>query len=170
MSQSIKEIKIRIHDENDLYDPLDPDKQYLSDDVISYIEKRYSEKTDYGKVNIHIISDKPVNTDRVKEAFHTYIENEKNSLEKEQHLASIRQIRLFVIGIIFISVWLIMSANIENILVEVLSIIGSFAIWEAADIWIVGKPEIHVKKRVLQRLQETNICISINTVTSDKQK
>jgi hypothetical protein len=98
-----------------------------------------------------------------------YIENEKNALKKKQHLASIRQVRLFVIGIIFISIWLIISANIENILVEVLSIIGSFAIWEAADIWIVGKPEIRVKKRILQRLQETNICITINTVTS-KQK
>lgn len=169
MSQNIKEIKVRIHDEDDLYDPLDPDKLYLSQDVISYIEQRYSEKRDYGKVNIHIISDKPVHTDRVKEAFHVYIENEKNALNKEQHLASTRQIRLFVIGIIFISIWLIISANIENILVEVLSIIGSFAIWEAADIWIVGKPEIRVKKRILQRLQETNICITINTVTS-KQK
>lgn len=163
MSQSVNEIKIRIHEESDLYDSLDPEQQYLSDDVISYIENRYSEKAEYGRISIHIISDKPVNTDRVKEAFRKYAENETNALDKEKHMASIRQIRLFLIGVLFISVWLIASARIENVGVEVLSVIGSFAVWEAADIWIVGKPEIRWKKRRLQRLQETKICITINT-------
>ncbi len=163
MSQSVNEIKIRIHEENDLYDPLDPDQKYLSEDVISYIEKRYSEKTEYGITNIHIISDKPVHSDRVKEAFHRYIENEQIAAQKDQHMTSVRQLRLFIIGVLFISLWLIVSANIENVGVEVLSIIGSFAIWEAADIWIVGKPEIRWKKRRLQRLKDTKIRITINT-------
>ena len=37
------EISIKIHEENDLYNPLDPDCSLHSDDVVSFIIRRYQE-------------------------------------------------------------------------------------------------------------------------------
>ena len=36
-----EEIKLRIHEESDLFSPLDPDQQILSEDVISYLHTKY---------------------------------------------------------------------------------------------------------------------------------
>lgn len=151
-------ISIRIHEESDLYHPLDPDQKLLSDDVISYLERKYGEDSQIGrKMVIQIISDQPVNEENVRSCFHAYVDQESNSLVKEQHRIRIRQLRLFLIGIFFIAIWLYFSMKKENIFVEVLSIIGSFAVWEAADIWIVESPELRIRKRRTDRLHDTEI-------------
>ena len=54
------EIKIKIHEEADLYNPLDPEGSELSDEVISYMVRKYQEKGRKEKHIIHIISDEPV--------------------------------------------------------------------------------------------------------------
>ena len=69
----------------------------------------------------------------------------------------VKQLWLFLVGIAFIGFWLLLAANIESIAVEVLSIIGSFAIWEAANIWIVEAPKMRIHKRLLERLKNTRI-------------
>lgn len=43
MTETFK-IKLRIHSENELYNPFDEDHKTLSSDVIDYIYERYKEK------------------------------------------------------------------------------------------------------------------------------
>ena len=64
------EIKLKIHEEADLFSPLDPDQIHLSDDVISYLNRNYilMYKNKKGKYAIHIFSDTPVNENHIKEA------------------------------------------------------------------------------------------------------
>ena len=61
-----EEIKLRIHEESDLFSPLDPDQQILSEDVISYLHPKYrmmylKYQTKSGNYVLHIFSDTPVN-------------------------------------------------------------------------------------------------------------
>ncbi len=64
---------------------------------------------------------------------------------------------MFLIGIIFIMLWIFIGASIEAVGAEVLSIIGSFAIWEAANIWIVDNPEIDLEIKRLKRVEQAEI-------------
>ena len=61
-------VKIKIHEESDLYAEMDPDHKMLSDDTISYFERVYLRK--HRKIEedyvINITSDVPVNEERVK--------------------------------------------------------------------------------------------------------
>ena len=66
-----REIKLRIHEESDLFSPYDPDQMQLSEDMISYLKcksemmlKKYKEV-----YTLHIFSDTPVNEDKVRNAF-----------------------------------------------------------------------------------------------------
>ncbi len=36
-----REIKLKIHDESELYSPMDPDQKMLSGDVIDYLSRRF---------------------------------------------------------------------------------------------------------------------------------
>lgn len=56
----------------------------------------------------------------------------------------------------FIAAWLF-TASSDRIFVEVLSIIGSFAVYEAANIWISEKPHIRLVKYRLKKLENTEI-------------
>lgn len=152
------EIKIRIHEEDDLYNPLDPDRELISDDVVDYVERKYSEDFDpLDRIVITVISDVPLEEERVRENFRHYMQDEQEILSKEQHRTAVKQAWLFLVGIIFIAVWLVFAVNTDNVFIEVLSIIGSVAMWEAADIWIVEAPETRIRKRRLQRLEDTEI-------------
>lgn len=162
MEEKVCEIGLHIHAENDLYHPLDPDQKLLSDEVISYLQRKYSDDAQFGKkMVIRIVSDIPVNEEHVRQSFHDWINSECRSLEKEQHRIRIRQLRLFLIGIFFIAIWLYFAMTKDNVFVEVLSIIGSFAVWEAADIWIVERPEIRIQKKRTDRLHETKIRFTV---------
>ena len=54
------EVKIRINEESDLYEPLSPDIE-LSSDGISYLEQKIDERNRGERVLFHIISAEPVN-------------------------------------------------------------------------------------------------------------
>ena len=111
---------------------------------------------------IHIYSDTPVDEERVKRNIRRYTEDEGKIMKRKQQRSRIKQLWLFAIGIAFIAFWLFIASKTENILVEVLSIIGSFAVWEAANIWIVEVPEMKLYRRRLMRLEETEILITVS--------
>lgn len=147
------DIKLVIHDENVLYNPLD--RTVISNDVALFIKDRISEI--HSSLNLGIISDEPVDIERLKKAIDTYVQTEKRKLDFELRWNSLRQLRLFLIGIAFIALWLFASSKIKEIWLEVLSIIGSFAVWEAANIWVIDKPDIRIKKRLLRLLGSAEI-------------
>lgn len=152
------EIRIKVNREEELYDPFDPDMEVLSSDAADYIIKRFEEKAKIGdEPVIKVISSNPLNKERVKSAFTLFIDGKISVLEKEQKRTIIKQIGLFLIGIAFIALWLILASSIKNIAAEVLSIIGSFAVWEAANIWIVEAPKLRLEKRLLKRLKDTKV-------------
>jgi len=143
------EIKIKIHEEADLYNPLDPEGSELSDEVITYMVRKYQEKGRKEKHIIHIISDEPVDEEKVRNSFLAYSTKEEMIFGNVRNRTTLKQFTLFVVGILFISLWLFASSRTENLLVEILSIIGSFALWEAADIWIVEKPVMRIEEKRL---------------------
>ena len=156
------EIKVHVHEEADLYNPFDPDQVLLSDDVVSYILRKYEERPDVREKHvIHIYSDSPVDEERVRQNIRHYTEEEGMMMKRQQQRSRVKQLRMFIIGLAFIAFWLFLAAKSENILVEVLSIIGSFAVWEAANIWIVEVPELKLNRRRLARLEETEIWITV---------
>ena len=150
-------IRLKISEEKDLYHPLDADWQLWNDDVVSYVMHKYSEKHFGEKPELYIVSDQPVNDKRVRASFQKQMTAEMELLKKEKRMSNIKQLRLFLIGLVFISLWLFLSARMDGVWPEVLSIVGSFSVWEAANIWIVGKPELRMRKRRLQYLAETEI-------------
>ena len=155
------EVKIKIREEAELYNPLDPEQTMLADDVITYVTRKYDEADRSERFRIHIFSDNPVNEDRVRENFRINMEHQQDIETKEMKTASLKQLWLFFIGVFFIAAWLFAASMTENLGVEVLSIIGSFAVWEAANIWIVEKPYIRLRKLVLYSLSKTEIKFTI---------
>ena len=57
----------------------------------------------------------PIDVERLKRAINTYVETEKRKLGFELKWNSLRQLRLFLIGIAFLALWLYASSITEGI-------------------------------------------------------
>lgn len=88
--------------------------------------------------------------------------------KREWKLSSIKQWRLFVIGIIFFVLGITLHNAFNSVSLEILSIIGSFAVWEAANIILLEKPQNKVEHIKLEKLLETEILISDNNLENAK--
>ena len=163
------EIRIKIHDEADLYEPFDPDGSLLSEDVVSYFSRRFQERAVGEAASLRIISDVPVNEERVRANIRSYAMGALEQNAREQRKYSLKQLYLVLIGLAFIALWLVLKRTTEGIGSEVLSIIGSFAVWEAANIWIVEKPALRLSKHRLKGLADMEVLFSIDAAQDGEQ-
>ena len=157
------EINLRIHSEDELYNPFDEEHQTISSDVIDYLYSRYQEKDLRDKLTVHIISDDPIDVDNLQAAFRGYLNSLQKTLAKERRKNAVKQIWMFGIGVLFIGSGLIMSDRLPALSGEIISTIGAFSMWEAASIWIVENPKNRISRRWLDIISKTEILCDIRS-------
>lgn len=73
-----------------------------------------------------------------------------------------KQIYLAVCGVLFLSIWFFLSVNSESagaVKLEIISIVGWVAIWEAASISIMQRPELVFMRKAFERIINAQIII-----------
>ena len=112
-----EEFQLKIHEEADLYSPLDPEQKLLSEDVIAYLERNYMNKYRPAgeKYSLRICSDTPVNEENVKKRITEYLSREKENISHEIKKLTRKQIFLFAFGIIVLAIWFFLSVRSDSI-------------------------------------------------------
>ena len=158
-AMATRTIKLKIHDESDMYSPFDPDQQMISEDVVTYLTKGF-QRVHKGMKESYVIrieSDMPVDRERVTQRLQDFFIQERDSVKRMLFKLSLRAICLTVFGIIVLSIWFYLSRNDENVNLEVLSIVGCVTIWEATSIVIMGRHDLSVLKRDFETLLKAEI-------------
>ena len=140
---AVHEVKLKIQEESDLFSPLDPDQSMLSEEVASHFERTieglHIKKKD--TFVIHIFSDTPVNEENVKKKIRDHLCRQRDIIKRDLRSLIRKEICLAILGAAVLAVWLYLSASTENVSVEILSIIGWVAVWEATSIAIMEHPQ-----------------------------
>lgn len=150
-------IEINVTDEAELYNGFDKEGKTLSDGVISYIKDKSALMPVTERIEIELASNAPLDREKFIAAFGRFVQNEGVLLEKEKKLNAVRQVWLMVIGVIFIGLSVSLSFLFNNIALQIISTIGSFALWEAAGSWLLRRKEINLNKRKLTRLSVDDV-------------
>lgn len=153
-------INLNIQNEDDLYNSFDSFGKSLSEDVISYIIDKSELVGVKDKIHINLISKLHLNEEQFKNAFHNYIREQNILLEKEKRANTIKQVIMLLVGIFFIGLSILLSSISKHIILEIISTLGSFSIWESAGSWLIESKKINVKKIKLNKLSESYITIS----------
>ncbi|MBQ4249935.1 MAG: hypothetical protein II705_07845 [Clostridia bacterium] len=151
------EIKLRIHDENELYNRFDEDRQVLSDDVISYITDRFDERKLGSRIRIKIISDEPLNEENVKSAFMRSADALKSLNRKQRLLNNGKMIRLLIIGVALLAIGIVLTISLDQLPLALISAVGTFAVWEAASICLVKNPENTAARQRIEKLRDAEM-------------
>ena len=158
-----QEIKLRIHEEADLFTPYDPEQKLLSEEVSDYLIRCYRNihRKTRETYRIHVFSDTPVNEERVKQAIRGHCEQERANNRHEILLETLRELALAFLGLVFLSLWFFLSATHESVWMEVLSIMGWVAVWEAASIAIMSRPHLHIVNKIYKRASNAQIIVDV---------
>ena len=150
-------IDLAVQNEEELYNRFDRTHATLSGDVISYIHNQYERKAWNETAVIRICSENDVDTDSVNQAFQNQLQRELDSNRHELRVNRIRMWRLFLIGLAFVVAGIVLTVKLGSVALEVISIIGSMAIKDAATIWIEYNTELRLKGKKLEYMMRTEI-------------
>ena len=150
-------ISIDVVDEMNLYNKFDRDGLTLSEDVISYIISKAEVNLLKDKIEIELISKEAIDENKFIAAFNNYIEDQSKILKKEDRLNLTKQIWMSIIGVIFIAMSISLSIKFDDLILEVISTIGSFALWEAANSWLLERKSLKLSKIHLIKLSNSEI-------------
>lgn len=153
------EINLRIQQEDDLYSPYDERRLTLRGDVADYLAGQYNTKELGDEIILKIKSDGPLSYERVRAAFRELIRDWEIRTANQRRLNGIKQLWLIGVGSVFVAAAILLDGILNPILVELISIVGSFAVWEAANIWIVQGPKIRRDRKTMKGLVSTKIVL-----------
>ena len=159
-----QEINLKIHEESDLYSPYDPKQKLLSEDVLSHLERNYINKhRSIGeRFVLHIYSDTPLNEKDVVSSFSDYYSQEIENLSYQIKKLTGKQIGLIIFGVVFLSLWVYLSLIMDDaVKLEIVSIMGWVAIWEATSISIMQRPELVAMKKNYEQLLKGKIIFHV---------
>ena len=150
-------MKIKIDNENELYNPFDKFEETLSEDLISYINNKAEITSIKQKEDIEIISEKEIDENKFINCFKKYCDEQLILINRQQKINRAKQLGMLVVGIIFIIFSIILADKNNIIILEIISTIGSFSIWESANSWLMQSRAIRFKKRKAMKLKNSEI-------------
>ena len=151
-------IKIHIEDESEIYNKFDVTKTTLSDELIDYINKNIELSATLQPLEFEVTSYKKIDEERFYKAFENTMDNLIKLVKKEKHANVRKQIWMGTIGVLFIGASISLSSIIEQqIILELISVIGSFSAWEATSGFLVESKELRNKERQLIKIDRGKV-------------
>lgn len=159
-----RDINIKIHEESDLYASFDPQQKLLSEDLILYLARNYlnEHRSVQEQYVLHFYSDTPVDGERIKRRISEYYTKEMENLNCQLRNLTVRAIWLAVIGAILLTLWVVLSASTTAVRGETFCIMGWVPIWEATNIVIIERPEVHRMQLTYKKAINAEVIVEEN--------
>lgn len=156
-------ILINIENETELLNKWDSEKSF-NEDFKSYIISKINEISNNEKINLIINNNNFIEQSLVEDIFFKWINKEIRNIQNKKVNNTKKQIKLLIIGILFIVISLYIEQTNNIVLFTVISTIGAFAVWEAASIWIIENPELRKNNKILNKINK-----NLNIIVNNKQ-
>ncbi len=153
------EIRVKIDREEDLYCGFDEAGLTLSDDVLAYMIKALEGRRAGEKLRLCFVSALDLDEDRLERAIGQYMRSVECSVRRLKRSSWLNSLRLLAIGVIFIVLGLVFTDKMGAVAAAIVSTIGSFSVWEAANVWIQEFPAIRAKERAVSFLKQSELVI-----------
>ena len=144
-------IQMKIKDESQLYDPLDPSGTRISDSIYSYLKSFCTEMEAEKHIHdtLQVISDGPVDADRLKRAIQGAVQKDRDEFDRQIAANKKRAVREYILGILLSLAGVSLSIILDQVLLALISFLGTHALSEAFAIQTTVNPDIMRLKKLL---------------------
>ncbi len=144
-------IQLRITDESQLYNPFDPSGTRISDDVYGYLKTFCTEMESEKHIRdtLQVISGGPVDADRLKRAIQGAVQKGRDEFDRQIAANKKRAVREYILGILLSLAGVSLSIILDQVLLALISFLGTHALSEAFAIQTTVNPDIMRLKKLL---------------------
>ena len=150
-------IPIKVTDEDALYDPFYPTGLSFSGELVSYLEDYIMDRKPGEGIMIELQAEQEPDMERFRNTYDNYIEKLIRRNKKEIHFSDFRAFASLILGAIFIMIGYTFADRFDTVTAEVISAVGSFAMWAAIALFIETIPTLRYKDRVLKCFSKAEI-------------
>ncbi len=144
-------IQLRIQKESDLYNPYDPSQTKINEKVYHYL-KSFCTELEYKKHlhdTLQLITDEPINEEKFKAALQEAVKQDRDEFDLQIAINRKRAIWGYIMGILLSIVGVTLSVFLDQILLALISFLGTMTISDAVTIQAKLNPDIKRLRRLL---------------------
>ena len=155
---------MRIHNETDLYEPYDPAQYRINENAYRYLKTFCTAEESEKHVNdtLQIISDEPVDAKKAEAAIKDAIKKDQDEIDKKISVNNRRAIEGYVIGIVLSIAGYLLSVMLDQVLLELISFIGTMAVRDAFLINRRLNPDLRSLKKQMDPFHTLNVEVLVN--------
>ena len=150
-------IPVKVAEEESLYDPFCPSGLSFSGDLVEYLGDYIEDRKMGEDVLIELQAEQEPDMERFRNTYTGFIEKLIRRNKKEIRLSDLRAYASLFLGVLFVFLGVALADRVSNIGAEVISAVGSFALWAAIALFIETIPTLRYKDRVLKRFLKAEI-------------
>ena len=144
-------IQLRISKESDLYNPYDPSQTRINDRVYHYLKSFCTELESRKHLHdtLQVITDSPIDENRFREALQEAVKKDRDEFDRQIAENNKKALWGYAIGILLSAVGVGLTIVLDQVLLALISFLGTMAISDAATIQLKLNPDIKRLKKLL---------------------
>ena len=144
-------IQLRIKNESELYNRYDPSRTRINDEVYRYLKSFCTEPEFQQNPHntLQIITDEPIDQEKFLGVLQNAVRKDQDEFDRQISSNNRRVIWEFIMGVALSAVGILLTVILDQVLLAIISFIGSMAIRDAVTILTKMNQDIrHLKKRL----------------------
>lgn len=154
-------IKINLYDDFELYDPLTiGETRRLNQDIYDLVDREANLIPPLTPLRICFCCREisPDDQDRIRHMFYDHYQADNLDKVWDRNVQFARFWRMFLFGLVMMALYIVKSVGTDdNLFLEVLSVLASFSLWEAADIWLVERRQLKAAREEAKQRRDATI-------------
>ena len=150
-------IPIKVEEEKDLYESFLPSALAFSGELTAYLEDFLEDRKPGENVSLELQAPQPPDMEHFRNTFHAFTEKLIRRNKKAIRLADLETVLFLLLGMAFVSIRVALGDGVDTIGAEIISAIGSFAMWGAAASFIETRTTLRVEKKRLELFSKAEI-------------
>jgi hypothetical protein len=149
-------MQLRVHEEADLYHPYDPDQTRINDRVYAYL-KSYCTELEYEKHlhdTLRIYTDSPIDEERFRTSLQNAVQKDRDEFDRQIAENNRRVIWEYIVGIVLSFGGVALSLWRDQVLLALVSFLGTTAIGNAVTIQTTVNHDIKRLKKLLEPFRD----------------
>ena len=147
-------IQLRIRNTSELYNPYDPSQTRISEGIYCYLKTLCAERKakNHGRETLRVIADSPIDGNRFKTAVQDAARKERDELDRKLTEENRKAACGYIAGILLSVGGVVLSLALDQVLLAIISFLGTSAITYAVKIQTEETPDIKKQKKLLEPL------------------
>ena len=152
-------IQLRIKNESDLYNPYDPSRTKIRDDVYHYL-KSFCSELEYEKHmhdTLQVITDDPIDEENFRTSLRAAVRSDINEFDRQIKMNNRRVLWEYIVGFGLSFLGISLSLVLDQILMAIIAFVGTTAIRNAITIQTTVNHDIKRLKKCMEPFNDLKI-------------